>query len=182
MSRWLLIALFAIGCAKTTKKETPVDSADIDDLIHALLDPRSGPGRNASRREALEALLERPDEAHPRLLALAEEDPHVVVLTVLPRFGRPESVPVLERVLREGPDEMTVTAGQALAAHPHPSALEALITSLSSDRPQTVASAADGLTTRADPSAREALEAARARQQGEVRDRIQGALDALPGG
>jgi hypothetical protein len=76
-------------------------SDEIDHEIAILLRPSGDAGANVMRREALDALLERADESHPRLLALAASDsPPLLALKALPVFGRPESVPVLERVLR----------------------------------------------------------------------------------
>jgi HEAT repeat protein len=152
----------------------------VDRALARLLRPSGDAGASRARGEALEDLLERADEAHPRLLAVADADePPVLALAALPRFGRPESVPVLERALRGASGPTTVVAAQALAEHPAAAAREALERALGDERPQVVASAAHGLAERGDPAACGALQAAAGHPDGEVRDRVRGALERL---
>lgn len=154
--------------------------SQIDHNIQVLLAPSGDPEFRAYRAEALDWLLAHGDAAHGRLLALAEGDnPPAALLEVLPRFGRAESVPVLERALRRASDPNTVTAAEALAQHPLPAARTALERALSDPRDQSVASAAGGLATRGDSAACPALRKARAHPNAEVRGRIEEALRAL---
>lgn len=133
---------------------------EIEAQIRALLSPH---GHEADRRahdRALAFLLAHADEAHPRLLALLEPTrPYVPVAAVnsLPLFGRAESLPVLERLMREGAELIGMSAGQALGRHPHPDALQALLRGLKHDRAETKVAAADGLLTRGDKRACQAL-------------------------
>jgi HEAT repeat protein len=178
----LLLALVLGGCvAKARNQMAPADDEQIDRWIGALLQPRAGAGYNQLRAEALAHLRAHPERCHPRLLALADvPDPPVVILSALPEFASPDSVPVLARALREAEDSTTVVAAQALARHPAPAAFDALIEALGSARAQVVASAASGLGDRGDPRARAPLERALAHPEPEVRERIRQVLARLP--
>jgi len=132
-----------------------VTDDELEQQLRALLSTR---GHEADRREhdrALAFLLAHADEAHPRLLALLDPAGYVPVAAVnaLPLFGRAESIPVLERVMREGAQLISMSAGQALARHPLPDAREALLRGLEDNREETKVSAIDGLMTRGDKSA-----------------------------
>jgi HEAT repeat protein len=155
-------------------------SDEIDEEIAILLRPSGDAGANVMRREALDALLERADESHPRLLALAASDsPPLLALKALPVFGRPESVPVLERVLREAPDPTTVVAATALGEHPAEDARRVLERALGDARTQVVLSAIMGLGVRGDPRASEALRALAGHADPEVRERAAAAVQEL---
>jgi HEAT repeat protein len=149
------------------------DGGDIDRHIATLLRPSGDAGANVMRREALDALLEQADEAHPRLLALAASDPPpLLALKALPEFGRPESVPVLERVLHSAPGPTTAVAAAALAEHPAEEAFAALEGGLADARKQVVLSALMGLRERGDARACGALRAvAEEHSDAEVRER-----------
>jgi hypothetical protein len=157
-----------------------MSNPDLDDALRALLTLYGGPGHNRERAEALERLLALADQAYPRLLELANgPSPPDVVLAVLPRFARKESIPVLERALREGSSASMLTAARALAEHAGDEAFEALLGALESPADQVVVSAAEGLVERGDPRARSALEARLAHPNAEVRERIEDALARL---
>jgi HEAT repeat protein len=152
----------------------------VDDALAALLYPSGDAGAAHARGAALEELLERADEAHPRLLTLADgADPPLLALKALATFGRPESVPVLARVLREAPGPTTVVAAGALSEHPAEAARVALEDALSDPREQVVLSAVTGLAERGDRAACGALRAARSHPDGEVRERVEAALRRL---
>jgi HEAT repeat protein len=133
---------------------------EVDVQIQALLSPH---GHEADRRahdQALAFLLAHADEAHPRLLALldpAQSYVPVAAVNSLPLFGRADSLPVLEKLMREGAELISMSAGQALGRHPHAEALPALLRGLKHDRDETKVSAADGLLTRGDNKACQAL-------------------------
>lgn len=155
-------------------------SDEIDHELAVLLRPSGDPGAQRARGEALAALLERADEAHPRLLALAQSDPpSLLALRALPRFGRPDSVPVLERVLREGPGPTTAVAAGALAEHPDDAARAALEAALGDARDQVVRSAIMGLAERGDGRACAALRAVLEHRDEDVRNRASAALEQL---
>jgi len=155
-------------------------SDEIDREIAILLRPSGDAGANVMRREALDLLLERADEAHPRLLALAASDPPpLLALMALPSFGRPESVPVLERVLHDAPDPTTAVAAAALAEHPAEGARAALEAALADARTQVVLSAIMGLTERGDAAACAALGDLADHPDQEVRERAAAARRAL---
>lgn len=153
---------------------------EVDRRIRQLLAGSADPAYGRMRAEALDYLLAHADEAHPRLLELATPtDPAALVLLALPRFGRPESVPALERALRHAPDPTTVIAAQALAEHAAPSARAALERALGDSRDQVVASAADGLAQRGDRSSCEALREALDHPDPDVRERVREVMKAL---
>lgn len=153
---------------------------DLDRQLRLLLYPSGDAGAQRARGEALQALLEQADEAHPRLLALAQaEPPSLQAMLALPRFGRPESVPVLEHVLLTADGPTTAVAAGALADHPAPAALVALESALGSDRPQVVLSAVMGLGERADAHACGPLAAALEHSDSEIRERIAHVRDRL---
>jgi HEAT repeat protein len=155
-------------------------SDDIDDEIATLLRPSGDAGANVMRREALDALLQRADEAHPRLLALAASDaPPPLALMALPTFGRPESVPVLERVLHDAPDPTTAVAAAALGEHPAEEARAALEAALAAARTQVVLSAIMGISKRGDRRACPALQALADHADEEVRERAAAARSQL---
>lgn len=134
---------------------------EIEKQIRALVSPR---GHEADRREhdrALAFLLAHADEAHPRLLALLDPSGYVPVAAVnaLPLFGRAESVTVLEKVMREGAELISMSAGQALGRHPLLEAREALLRGLEDNREETKVAAIDGLATSGDKSACQSLQA-----------------------
>jgi hypothetical protein len=130
--------------------------SDVELYVGLLGDPHGGGGDVAQQW-----LLAHPDEAHPELLRRLEagEGNPYAVLALLPRFGRGEAVPALERVLQGGSESLASAAGAALAAHPSPAAKDALERCLTSPRWETAAAAADGLMARGDPSVCPGLEA-----------------------
>ena len=153
------------------------EPSEIDRQLQLLLFPSGDRQFQHMRDLALAYLLEHADEAHPRLLALVEGDsPPVAVLALLPRFGRAESVSVLERVLRHGSAPATVVAGQSLAQHPLVEARTALESALGDTRSQVVASAAEGLALRGDRASCSALAVALAHSDPDVRDRVRSAM------
>jgi HEAT repeat protein len=153
---------------------------EIERRIEAMLAPSGDVAYGRVREAALQYLLQHADEAHPRLLEWADRaEPPVLVLLALARFGRPESVPVLERALANASDPTTVIAAQALAEHPAPAAREALERALASLRHQVVASAANGLAERGDPAACPALATALSHPDAEVRERLREAMATL---
>jgi hypothetical protein len=133
---------------------------DVERQIRALV---SLGGHDADRRErdrAVAFLLAHADEAHPRLLALLDPESGYVpvsVVNALPLFGREEAVPVLDKLMRGGAELISLSAGQALARHPHSAALEALVRGLEDSRDETKVAAIDGLMTRGDKSVCNAL-------------------------
>ncbi|SRR5216683_3079731 len=130
-------------------------NGELEQNIRALLSSR---GHEADRREhdrALAFLLAHPDEAHPRLLALLDPQSAAVpvaAVNALPLFGLADSVPVLEKLMREGAELISISAGQALGRHSRPEALEALLRGLEDGREETKVAALDGLMTRGDNS------------------------------
>jgi len=156
---------------------------DVEHNVRMLLAPYRGGGHDRDRERALAVLLDHPDEAHPRLLALLEEmgpgaNP-APVIAALPLFGRAESVPALDRLLREGSEATAMSAAAALARHPLPAAGDALRAALRDDRAETAAAAADGLLERGDAAACPDLLAALEHPDREVRYRARQAADGL---
>src|SRR5262249_32943381 len=138
------------------------ESDQLDRAIRELLFPSGDAAYRHVRGEALDYLLDpaHADEAHARLLDLAAgNDPSVHVLLALPRFGRKESVPVLEALLTAAPEPTAVIAAQALGQHPDPAARAALERALGDEDDQVVAAAVDGLAERGGQESCAALEA-----------------------
>jgi HEAT repeat protein len=161
---------------------SPIPPGEIDRRLRELLAPSGDAAYRHLRGEALAYLLapQHADEAHDRLLELANApSPSVHALLALPRFGRAESVPVLEQVLRSAPDPTTVIAAQALAEHPDPAARTVLERALGDERDQVVASAADGLAERGDKASCAALSSALAHRNADVGERVRQAMRRL---
>ncbi|MBD1848163.1 HEAT repeat domain-containing protein [Cyanobacteria bacterium FACHB-63] len=133
------------------------DPAKLDTAIQCLLAPYGNSGNRRDRDRALQYLLDHADDAHPKLLALLEQVDTGTYLTpvvmALPYFGRSESIPVLEKVMQTASEALSLSAGEALAQHPLPTAMNALIRGLTqSHSNKTMIAAADGLMTRGDQS------------------------------
>ena len=144
--------------------KTPAASAaTLDQAIRQVQTPFGGAPDLRERERAAATLLAHADQAHPRLPALLESgqaaNPYALI-EVLPRFGRPESVPVLAALLTTGPARLSQAARQALARHPLAQARAALVDGLQAERAETRIAAADALITRADPSVCPALHTA----------------------
>lgn len=153
---------------------TPVgDPADeLERNMRRLLAPYGGPADRRAHDRALAYLLAHPDQAHPRLLALldpAREVIPIAAINAIPLFGRAESIPVLEELLRHASDTTSLAAAQALAQHPLPGARLALLRGLRHPRVETVVAAIDGLLDRGDRSTCVALRTLLARPEYEVR-------------
>lgn len=159
-----------------------MSDAAVEEALAMLAAPRgAGPGAMSARDAALAVLLNSPDIAHPRLLAMAEGmHPPPLILLTLAAFSRPESVPVLTAALRNGDAPTSVTAADALARHRLDAARAALEAALAGTAAQVTMAAAAGLAQRGDAAALPALRAALpAWQTGEARDRIVAAIAAL---
>jgi hypothetical protein len=89
-------------------------------------------------------------------LALNDGRTSVAVIELMPRFGRAESIPLLEHLLI-GNEATAWAAAQSLALHPQAAAGEALQRSLARREPAIAIIAADALGTRGDRSACAAL-------------------------
>ena len=129
---------------------------EIELHLDLLQDPfgDAGPHEFAGRAERY--LLDHATEAHPRLLELLETDRASnppAVIDLLPRFGLPESIPVLEKILTQGLDSLSGTAATALARHPAGEAFQALVRGLAGTAPEVVKASADGLAIRGDRAA-----------------------------
>jgi HEAT repeat protein len=149
------------------------ESVEVDRQIQALLAPSGDPQYRRERAEALEWLLAHAARAYPKLRAIVDAPvPPVLAVLALARFQRADSLPSLERVLREGDDATVVVAAQALAELRVPEALTTLERALQDGRDQVVASAADALADRGDRLACPSLSAARAHPNAEVRARL----------
>jgi HEAT repeat protein len=157
--------------------------SDLELNIQTLLAPYGHAGNQRDRERALAYLLAHADEAHPRLLDLLDPastclNP-VAVIDALPAFSRPESIPVLEKVMETATEAVSLNAGQALARHPHREAAEALTRGLRSQRSDAVISAADGLLTRGEKSSCAALIEAMVHSEREIRYRVLQAAGGL---
>lgn len=128
---------------------------ELEQQIRALVSPGGHEADQRDRDRALAYLLAHANEAHRRLLPLLDPQAGyipVAVVNAMPLFGRPESVPVLEKLMREGAELISMSAGQALGRHPQPESLAALLRGLEDNRDETKVAALDGLMTRGDKS------------------------------
>jgi hypothetical protein len=128
---------------------------ELDLHLAVLLNPYGDARHRADAERAATWLLDHPEVAHERLLALLDPpgDAAPAAVELLPRFGRAESVPALARVLADGSDHLAWHAGQALARHPDAAAAAALGDALAAPRRETVTAALDGLAARGDAGA-----------------------------
>jgi hypothetical protein len=137
---------------------TPVqeDPDQLDTAIQRLLTPYGNPGNQRDRDRALTYLLGHADDAHAKLLALFEHMDAGIhlppVVLALPYFGRPESIPVLEKVMQTASEALSLSAGEALANHPLPAAMDALVRGLTHSSEKVIIAAANGLMSRGDQS------------------------------
>lgn len=146
--------------SKLLRPDSPEFLEELESNIHFLQDPSGDPPNSQRAKQALEFLLEHADEAHPRLVALIKSQQATnppSIIDALPRFGRVESIPVLEETLTQAKQTLSEVAALALARHPHPDAREALLRGLSSSRMESIRAAADGLMLRGDRSVCEEL-------------------------
>ena len=128
---------------------------ELESNIHFVQDPFGDPAHSIRAEQSLEFLLEHADESYPRILALIKSNRAsnpIALIEALPRFGRPDSIPVLELILTQGQGIAIEAASLALARHPHNAAREALIRGLTSPNVKSVVAAADGIMSRGDPT------------------------------
>jgi HEAT repeat protein len=133
---------------------------ELESQIRLLQHPSGHPFHEREAARALAFLLDRADEAYPRLLRLLKSnraDNPAALLDVLPSFGRAESVPVLGEVLARGTETLSGAAASALARHPQEAAFETLVRALALPEPASVVAAADALLLRGDARACAAL-------------------------
>lgn len=139
---------------------------DLDANLRMALNPLGGDAESRIRDRAIQYLLEHADAAYPRVLNALEAAPNGLLapalIDLLPRFRRPESIPILGRILTGGEESVARAAGQALGRSEGPAVTPMLSLALSSRLPETVIGAADGLLLRGDndacPSLRKAMQ------------------------
>lgn len=126
--------------------------AELQRRVRAIQTPFGDEPHLRQREAALDWLLAHSDLAHPVLLDLLQSGRATnrkAMMMAIARFGRLESVVVLQQALMAG-DEAAWTAGAALAAHPAPEALDVLFSALQSEQSIVVIAAADAVMARAD--------------------------------
>lgn len=126
-------------------------SDDVLRYLNDLVSPFGGPEHQTRREQALAFLVAHADDAYPRLLAMidaAAGTGPVAALRALPLFGRPDAVPVLAAVLRNGNEAIAGVAANALADHPDARAEDALVDALNDRREAVVEAATSALHTR----------------------------------
>jgi HEAT repeat protein len=134
---------------------SPHFEQELEDRLELLMNPYGDPMHQREHDAALRWLLEHAERAHQRILDLlgsgsAPNPP--ALLEALPAFGRPESVPVIQRFL-DAEDPTCRVAAEALARHPGSAALDVLLAALTSPTRRTTVAAADALMTRGDATA-----------------------------
>ncbi len=125
---------------------------DLDGQLRMALSPIGGDAEGRIRERAIQYLLQHADAAYPRLVGALESAPFGLnapaLIELLPRFKRPESMPILARILASGQESVARAAGQALGYSEGDDAEQILTEALSSPNPETVIGAADGLFIR----------------------------------
>jgi HEAT repeat protein len=139
-----------IGEVRTMPQEIDIHDQELETRIMLLQSPFGGAPHEHERQQAADWLVAHAARAYPRLLAgLAAGMLGRAVIQLMPRFGRAETIPVLERLLW-GSELFVEAAAQALALHPQREAGEALDRALARPEPGVVKAAADALVTRGD--------------------------------
>ena len=133
---------------------------DIDELLRTLQSPYGSEQHVRARQNAARALLQLADKSYPRIIELlttgaAAND--LVLIELLPAFGRDDSVPLLSGILLSGRERAARIAGGALARHQSSLAEHALEAGLQSEIPEAIIASADGLLDRGDAQACRAL-------------------------
>lgn len=133
----------------------------IDQHIAWFSQPFGDDASLRQRETAAQALLGYGAAAHQRIVELlqagrAANPPALIAL--LPRFGRDDSIPLLQGLVNgdAGPN-LLGAAAQALAQHPSPKAASVLLDALASPSTPTVVVAADALAARGEGQARAPL-------------------------
>ncbi|MFY9608512.1 MAG: HEAT repeat domain-containing protein [Blastocatellia bacterium] len=142
--------------SKLSRRHSSEFSDELESNIHFMQDPLGDPLHLQRAEQALEFLLDHAEEAYPRLLELIKSNRAsnpIALIEAFPRFGRPESIPVLEEILARGQGTATGAASLSLARHPQDSARQALIRALTFPKAESVVAAADGLMSRGDRTA-----------------------------
>jgi HEAT repeat protein len=133
----------------------PNQDSDIAREIILLQNPFGDEPARSEHERAAEYLLAHAAGAHPRLLDLLRSDaatnPYAII-ELLPRFGLPDSIPVLKRLLDEGPPNLAGAAARALAVHPLADARTVLLSGLDATTGQTIIAATNAFLALGDPS------------------------------
>jgi HEAT repeats len=160
MMRLICLAALQIACAYgTTSMQISMDEpskhrrdAEVDTQIALLSTPFGGGPHQQERERAATWLVANAHRSYPQIMAdLVAGHGGVALVELLPRFGRAQSIPILEHLLT-GPEATAWAAGQALALHPQAEAGEALVRSLAHQATAVAVIAADALGTRGDRS------------------------------
>ena len=134
--------------SKLSRRHSSEFSDELESNIHFMQDPLGDPLHLQRAEQALEFLLDHADEAYPRLLELIKSNRAsnpIALIEAFSRFGRPESIPVLEEIVARGQGTAIGAASLSLARHPQDSARQALIRALTFPKAESVVAAADGL-------------------------------------
>jgi HEAT repeat protein len=141
--------------SKLSRRHSSEFLDELESNIHFMQDPFGDAPHLSRAEQALEFLLEHADESYPRLLELLKFDRAsnpIALIEALPRFARPDSIPVLEEILAQGQGISCEAAAEALARHQHDGARDALVRALTFPKAESVVAAADGLMSRGDPT------------------------------
>ncbi|WP_437905833.1 HEAT repeat domain-containing protein [Sorangium sp. So ce327] len=146
----------------------PAGDPDVDMHLGMALNPHGNRPDLAQKAASIQWLVDHAERAYPIVLARAEATPSVGLVSVLGRFARAESTPVLARALVAG-GLASGAAGTALGEAPDPRARAALIEALGHTDVQVVTAALNGLRVRGDRSVCADVVAATRHPDGEVR-------------
>jgi HEAT repeat protein len=131
--------------------------------------PRHGDRPDLAQRDTSIAwLLAHADDAYPIVLDEVRASPGAAGITLLGRFDRKESTPVLSAIMEDGEGDAGAAAFQ-LALASDPAALAAAIAATRHDNPDIASAAVDGLGKRGDRGQCAAIVAATTHDSAEVR-------------
>lgn len=156
---------------------------EIDMHIRFLLDPFGDEPHRRQHDASVRFLVAHSDQAYPRLLSSLRANPTGLnappIIEVLPLFHRPESIPLLKKILFLDADQPSEVAGKALGYIPEEAAKAALLAGLASENPHIVSAAADGLLLRGDHSVCEELKRKLNIHDSIARDHVRQAITRL---
>jgi HEAT repeat protein len=133
-----------------------VSDPEVETQLMLLESPLGSEPAVREREQAAAWLLAHPERAYPVLLASAADGvAGPATIELLGRFGNADSVPVLAGLL-DATEPTGRAASQALAEHPAPAALEALLAGLRAGGDAAIR-CADALAARGDAEACPAL-------------------------
>lgn len=145
--RVLFIIFIILGCRKSQPETASNMTKSIKTQIMLLEIPFGSDPDLRAKEGAAQWLLSNAAESYPILLErLKSNTASPAIIELLPRFNRKESIPFLEKLLKEH-DQIAFIAGQALAQHHGQESREALRRTVREGESDAMIAAIEGLLT-----------------------------------